>query len=80
MLMFVVEIYSFVFGHSPFMYLGDEEGLIASMLDLIGGKLPGSWDDKYRELHRKSGREWEVFESKLYPKSDCNYEYTLSTF
>jgi hypothetical protein len=60
-----------VFRDPPFMYLGDEEGFIASMLEFVGGEMPKEWDEVYREIHRNGGREWEVFESKLL--FDSNY-------
>jgi hypothetical protein len=49
----------------PFTYLGDEENFIASMLDFVGGQLPKEWDEKYHEIHKRSGREWGLFESKV---------------
>ncbi|EHK97691.1 putative protein kinase dsk1 [Glarea lozoyensis 74030] len=58
-----VTIYEIIFRDPPFMYLGDEEGFIASMLAFIGGEMPKEWDEVYREIHRKGGREWEVFEN-----------------
>ena len=51
------QIYSFIFGKLSFLYTGDDDGLVAQMVNFVE-PLPDWWWDIFKHMREKS--KWEV--------------------
>ena len=59
-----MQIYSFIFGEIPFIYLGEVDILVAQMIYVVGN-LQDEWEPKWEQIRLNSRRtEYELLEER----------------
>ena len=59
-----MQIYYFILGEIPFIYLGDVDILVAQMIYVVGN-LQDEWEPKWEQIRLKSGRtKYELLEER----------------